>query len=66
MYYYEHHEDNAPVVKEQGRPCSLDFSYTSDNNTNWLSVEDLRDNIERVVDDYTIEKSRWSKEGVPD
>ena len=48
-----------------GKPCPEGFEYTSQNNTDWLSVEDLKQIVERIADDYAIEKSRWSKEGVP-
>lgn len=48
-----------------GQPCPEGFRYTSDNNTQWLRVEDLRELVEKTADDYSIEKSRWSMEDVP-
>ena len=51
---------------KEGKPCGKGFEYTSGNNDKWLTVKDLRDIVDRIADDYTIEQSRWSKEGVPD
>ncbi|MCX5709098.1 MAG: UDP-N-acetylglucosamine 4,6-dehydratase (inverting) [Candidatus Omnitrophica bacterium] len=51
--------------KGSGKPCVRGFEYTSANNTQWLSVEELCKMVEMVVDDYSIEKSRWSMEDVP-
>ncbi|MBI2339383.1 MAG: UDP-N-acetylglucosamine 4,6-dehydratase (inverting) [Deltaproteobacteria bacterium] len=45
--------------------CRNDFKYTSDQNKDWLTVEQLRDLIEKTADDYSIEKSRWGLEAVP-
>lgn len=50
---------------EEGQPCPQGFKYTSDSNSQWLSVEELRRLVERIADDYVIEKSRWAPEGVP-
>ena len=49
----------------EGKLCPEGFKYTSDSNREWLSVEDLRQLVERIADDYVIEKSRWAPEGVP-
>ena len=49
----------------EGKPCPEGFKYTSDSNKQWLSVEELRRLVERIADDYVIEKSRWAPEGVP-
>ncbi len=49
----------------EGKLCPEGFKYTSDSNEQWLSVEDLRQLVERIADDYVIEKSRWAPEGVP-
>ncbi|MFH1798390.1 MAG: UDP-N-acetylglucosamine 4,6-dehydratase (inverting), partial [Candidatus Omnitrophota bacterium] len=58
---------DAPVSYEsEGKVCSETFSYSSGENVNWLSVEELRETIERISDDYTIENSRWAMEGVPE
>lgn len=48
------------------RECQEAFEFVSDKNANWMTVEDLRRLIERISDDYSIEKSRWSPEDVPD
>lgn len=44
----------------KGALCSEGFCYTSDNNTSWLTVDDLMKLIDQISDDYTIEHSRWS------
>jgi len=48
-----------------GRPCSKDFSYTSNNNIDVISIEELQAVLGQISDDYGIEKSRWSMEDVP-
>lgn len=47
------------------RLCNEDFRYTSDTNSQWMTVEDLKRVIEQISDDYSIEESRWSMEDVP-
>jgi UDP-N-acetylglucosamine 4,6-dehydratase/5-epimerase len=49
----------------KGNSCSDGFTYTSDNNTHWMSVEELRKLIDAIADDYSIEQSRWSMEDIP-
>lgn len=49
----------------KGRPCEEGFRYTSDNNSSWLKTEELRQLIEQISDDYTIERSRWSTDEIP-
>ena len=63
---------HAPSEKELldykqagGKLCPERFKYTSDSNSEWLTVSELRHRTEQVPDDYTIEESRWSAEGVP-
>ena len=55
------------LIKTQGKGklCPDGFTYTSDNNTHWMGVEELRKLIDTIADDYGIEKSRWSMEDVP-
>jgi UDP-N-acetylglucosamine 4,6-dehydratase len=48
-----------------GKVCADGFSYTSNNNTDWMTVDDLKSMIEAREDDYAIEKSRWSLEDIP-
>lgn len=52
--------------KENGlKICKEGFSYTSDNNPDQISIEELRGVLDDIVDDYSIEKSRWSMEDIP-
>ena len=55
----------STAARGTGRPCIQGFEYTSHNNTQWLSVDELRKLVEAVADDYSIEKSRWSMEDIP-
>jgi UDP-N-acetylglucosamine 4,6-dehydratase len=48
-----------------GKSCPEGFSYVSDKNTNWITVGELKALVDTIADDYTIEKSRWSMEDVP-
>jgi len=52
-------------IENGGTPCSEGFRYTSDNNPQRISIEELRGVIEQISDDYSIEKSRWSMEDIP-
>tara|TARA_B100001964_G_C14183808_1_gene577582 strand:- start:475 stop:1500 length:1026 start_codon:yes stop_codon:yes gene_type:complete len=45
--------------------CPEGFSYTSANNSQKISIEELHRVLEQISDDYSIEKSRWSMEDVP-
>jgi UDP-N-acetylglucosamine 4,6-dehydratase len=49
----------------RGKLCQDGFSYTSNNNPEWMKVDELRRLVDMIVDDYSIEKSRWSMEDVP-
>ncbi len=49
----------------EGKLCNENFRYTSDNNSQSISIKELRDVLEEISDDYNIEKSRWSMEDVP-
>ncbi|MCL4457712.1 MAG: UDP-N-acetylglucosamine 4,6-dehydratase (inverting) [Nitrospirae bacterium] len=51
-------------TKNGGIPCPEGFEYTSDNNSQKISIEDLRQIIEQISDDYSIEKSRWSMDDI--
>jgi len=58
----------APVDVNTIKDCNLcpeGFSYTSDNNSQKISIEELHRVLEQISDDYSIEKSRWSMEDVP-
>ncbi len=45
--------------------CPEGFSYTSENNSQKISIEELHSVLEQISDDYSIESSRWSMEDVP-
>jgi len=47
-----------------GKRCPEGFKYTSNNNPDIISIEELRNVIEQISDDYNIEKSRWSLEDI--
>jgi UDP-N-acetylglucosamine 4,6-dehydratase len=48
-----------------GKPCSEGFEYTSEKNPDKLSVEALVEILEKISDDYSIEKTRWSLNDIP-
>lgn len=52
-------------IKNSGRPCPKGFSYRSDNNPDVITVEELQTILEQISDDYSIEKTRWSMEDIP-
>ena len=66
--YIVHPHNGLPSKKQNksgnGHLCEEGFKYTSDINTDWLTVMDLKKIIEQISDDYTIEKSRWVMEDV--
>lgn len=47
-----------------GRRCPEGFRYASDNNQDVISIEALRQVLEQISDDYSIESSRWSMEDI--
>ncbi len=47
-----------------GKPCPEGFQYSSDSNPQRISIEELRDILEMIADDYSIEKTRWSMDDV--
>jgi UDP-N-acetylglucosamine 4,6-dehydratase len=57
--------EDSSYINNGGRPCPERFSYTSDNNPDVLSVDELRVTLEQISDDYSIEKTRWSMEDIP-
>lgn len=59
----QHLPDTA--VNNGGKACHKGFHYTSDNNPQHITIEELRRIIDQISDDYSIEKSRWSMEDVP-
>ena len=52
-------------VDNGGHPCPEGFRYISDNNPERLSIEELKLILDQISDDYSIEKTRWSMEDVP-
>ena len=52
-------------ISGEGKLCQEGFKYTSDNNPETISIEELRRVLEDISDDYSIEQSRWSMEDVP-
>ena len=62
-YVIKRSTDGPPSGDEKS--CAEGFSYSSDNNPESISIEDLRVVLEEIADDYSIEHSRWSMEDVP-
>ena len=59
------HSREALHNSNGGCACPIDFSYTSNNNPDVMSIENLQTVLEQISDDYGIEKSRWSMNDVP-
>lgn len=58
--------EHVHLGKNNGHACPEGFRYTSDSNTEWLQVDDLKQLVDRISDDYAIEHSRWSMQDVPE
>jgi UDP-N-acetylglucosamine 4,6-dehydratase len=58
-------EHSASNTDNGGRPCPEGFSYRSDNNPEVISVKELQGILEQISDDYSIEKTRWCLEDIP-
>lgn len=58
-------DEKIDNIDNGGRQCAKGFRYTSDNNSEKLSVEELRNILEQISDDYSIEKTRWSMDDIP-
>ena len=43
---------NAYSSHSKGRPCPLDFQYRSDNNDQWLTVDQLREYVKEFLADH--------------
>lgn len=58
------------LLKQRGESkhelCPKDFRYTSDSNPEWMTVEDLKGLVDKIADDYSIEKSRWAMDDIPE
>ena len=62
---HKYHGDKTIGDSKKGKVCPQGFSYNSENNSKWLRVEELKQIIGCISDDYSIEKSRWSMEDLP-
>ena len=47
-----------------GTRCQEGFKYASNNNPDIISIDELREILEQISDDYSIEKSRWAMEDI--
>ena len=52
-------------IDNSGRPCGEGFCYRSDNTEKILSIEELRETLSLIEDDFSIEKTRWSMDDIP-
>ena len=50
---------------EIGKPCQDGFIYSSDNTDFLLCIDELREILATIENDYSIESSRWSMSDVP-
>lgn len=55
----------SSIIGNGGKPCPEGFKFTSDNNKNILTIEELRETLKLIEDDYSIEKTRWSMDDIP-
>lgn len=58
-------ERRKQLLTGEGRPCPDGFEYTSEKNDEWMGVDELRQLIDQIADDYAIESSRWSMDDIP-
>lgn len=58
-------EEESLDLDNGGTPCGDGFEYRSDNNPQALSIEALRETLDQIADDYSIEKARWAMDDVP-
>jgi UDP-N-acetylglucosamine 4,6-dehydratase/5-epimerase len=66
VIWHGHSPDSGrPVFENGGKACPEGFKYTSETNTDKLTVEELRTILEKISDDFSIEKTRWSLDDVP-
>ncbi len=62
---HDHFEIDTSILGNGGKPCGKGFKYTSDNNPDKLTVSQLKEILERISNDYAIEKTRWSLDDIP-
>ncbi len=54
------------LLNGKGKLCKEGFCYNSGDNDSWLTVPDLRKLVDQIADDYTIERSRWAMNDIPE
>lgn len=54
------------LLKGGAKLCDEGFCYESGDNDRWLTVPELRSLVDQIADDYTIEKSRWAMNDIPE
>lgn len=59
------HGEKSSTLANGGRLCPEGFEYRSDTNPEWLSIEAISHILEEISDDFSIEKTRWSLDDVP-
>ncbi len=47
-----------------GQRCVPGFKYASNNNPEIISIDELQQILEKITDDYSIEKNRWAMEDI--
>lgn len=52
--------------KHQTDLCPEGFKYSSDSNSQWLTVGELKELVDKIADDYVIEQFRWAMTDVPE
>ncbi|OSM04434.1 UDP-N-acetylglucosamine 4,6-dehydratase (inverting) [Magnetofaba australis] len=69
---FEHHYIIQPdeqlkqeLVALGGKRCPEGFDYVSDANPDFMTVEELREMLDRIKEDYQIEDHRWALDGMP-
>ena len=57
---------NDNLNGKKGKQCKSDFRFSSEKNDRWLTIDELKDMVNRIADDFKIEESRWSMDDVPE
>jgi UDP-N-acetylglucosamine 4,6-dehydratase len=58
-------EDKQAAIHNGGAHCPEGFIYSSNNNPDFLALDNIRPILEKIANDYSIEKTRWSLDDVP-
>lgn len=57
----------ALLLEQPGaKACAEDYVYSSDINTEVMSIEELMDILDQIKADYSIENSRWALDKTPE